>query len=187
LHNIKSHIPNCITILRIIGTMFLSFLEPTGTPFLIVYTFCGFTDVLDGTLARMLKVTSVQGAVLDSISDLYFYCVMLGRVLPLAWSAIHPLTLGLIAFAGLLRFSVYLFAYFKFNVFSSQHTFGNKATGFCVFLFPYVALQSEACTNVFCAVVALIGTLATLEELFIHLTSKEYSPWRKTLFPMPKK
>ena len=184
LRSLKPHIPNCITILRIIGSLILLFLDPHNSAFLIVYSFCGITDVLDGTLARLLKVTSSQGAVLDTISDLFFYCVMLSRVLPLAWSEFQTLTLALIAFAVTLRIIVYLVAYFKFNVFSSLHTYGNKFTGFCVFLFPYVVLLFNWNTNTFCQIVAVIGTLVTLEELLIHLTSPKYSPWRKTIFSL---
>ncbi len=179
---LKKHIPNCITILRIIGTLALFLIDPHDSAFLILYTFCGFTDVLDGTLARLLKVTSPQGAILDSISDLFYYCVMLGRVLPLAWSELQPFTLGLIVFAILLRIAVYLTAYFKFTVFSSLHTYGNKFTGFCVFLFPYAVLFFHWNIKIFCLIVAIIGTLVTFEELLIHLTSKTYSPWRKSIF-----
>ena len=182
MRGIKKHIPNCITILRIIGTLALLLIEPHAPAFLIVYTFCGATDVLDGMLARLLKVTSTQGAILDSISDLFFYIVMLGRMLPLVWSRLQPLSLILIGVALLLRLAVYLTAYFKFNVFSSLHTYGNKFTGFCVFLFPYVLFLTKIEPNTYCMIVAVIGALVSLEELLIHLTSKKYSPWRKTIF-----
>ena len=61
-----SCIPNFITVLRIIGTFALLFLSPAELSFLIIYLVCGLTDILDGWLARKLKVTSVMGSRLDT-------------------------------------------------------------------------------------------------------------------------
>ena len=74
-----------VTSLRIVAAIILAFL-PWGTRrFMIVYTFAGLTDVLDGWLARKNQTASEFGARLDSIADLLFYGVLLIRMLPLLY------------------------------------------------------------------------------------------------------
>lgn len=50
--------------------------------FLVIYTFAGLTDVLDGWIARKTGSASEFGARLDSVSDLLFYGVILIRFFP---------------------------------------------------------------------------------------------------------
>ena len=64
--------PNICTMLRIVGTVGLLLIRPLTLPFYLLYTFCGITDVLDGTIARATNSTSEFGARLDSISDPIF-------------------------------------------------------------------------------------------------------------------
>ena len=45
-------LPNAITMIRIIGTFFLLFLEVFSEAFYVIYTICGISDVLDGFTAR---------------------------------------------------------------------------------------------------------------------------------------
>ena len=77
------NIPNCITILRIIGTASLIFITPLSVPFFIIYTVSGISDVLDGTIARLTKNETTFGKRLDSIADLAFYAVMLIKIFPI--------------------------------------------------------------------------------------------------------
>ena len=75
-------IPNCITLLRMVSTVIMAFLEPLSKEFFAVYTFAGITDILDGFIARITKTVSKFGAKLDSVADLLFYAVMLLKILP---------------------------------------------------------------------------------------------------------
>ena len=43
---------------------------------MILYFICGFTDILDGYIARKTKTESNFGTKLDTISDLLFFIVM---------------------------------------------------------------------------------------------------------------
>ena len=80
MEKLKNNIPNIVTILRILGTLALLFVPFASKQFYIIYIFCGITDVLDGFLARQLKVSSDLGSKLDSISDLVFYFVILAKL-----------------------------------------------------------------------------------------------------------
>lgn len=80
MKNIKQYIPNALTILRIILTPIIII---TGVfknteiviALIIVAT---LTDLLDGTLARKWKVTSLIGAKLDAVADKLFAISIIG-------------------------------------------------------------------------------------------------------------
>lgn len=68
---------NIITVCRIILSIILIFLTPNSSPFYMVYILCGFTDMLDGFVARKTHSESDIGAKLDSIADITFVAVCL--------------------------------------------------------------------------------------------------------------
>lgn len=75
-------VANGVTLLRIIGTIVLIFVNIMSPLFLVIYTLTGLTDVLDGRLARRTGTASPFGAKLDSIADLLFYTVVLIKSVP---------------------------------------------------------------------------------------------------------
>lgn len=160
-------LPNCITSLRIIGTLVLLLIEPLSAAFFVIYSLTGVTDVLDGYVARKTGCVTSFGAKLDSIADLLFYAVMLIRIFPVMWVRLPVeiwFAVGLILVIRIISYSV---AASKTGEFASLHTYMNKFTGFAVFCVPYVILQPFAVPV--CCVVCLIGALASAEELMIHL------------------
>ncbi len=177
---LSAYLPNAISCLRIISALGLLFTRPLSTPFFILYTLCGVTDVLDGTLARAMGCTSDVGAVLDSVSDLLFYAIMMVKVFPLLLERLSVVMwcigIGVVVF----RAATYLVAAWKFRRFAALHTYLNKITGFAVFSIPYLMLVTDA--DIACIPAAVFGFLGTLEELLMHLTSKQYTPGRKTIF-----
>ena len=64
-----THLPNIITLLRIIGSISLLLCDVTGVAFWIIYGFCGISDIADGWLARKLKCVTKTGALLDSLAS----------------------------------------------------------------------------------------------------------------------
>ncbi|MGN0687033.1 MAG: CDP-alcohol phosphatidyltransferase family protein [Oscillospiraceae bacterium] len=171
---------NCITLLRIVGTVLVMFFKPLGLPFLVVYTFTGLTDVLDGWIARRTGTASEFGAKLDSVADLLFYAAMLIKLCPLLLPRL-PAQLWWAA-GGVLavRICSYCTAALKFHRFASLHTYLNKLTGAAVFLLPYSILPD--CAAAYCTAACAAALLASVEELIIHLSSKSYIPDRKSLF-----
>ena len=169
---IPTWLPNSITCLRILGAIVLLFLTPLSTAFYIVYTVAGLSDALDGWLARRTNTTSSLGKKLDSIADLVFYTVMLVLLLPVLWERLPLEIWVLIAVILAVRIAAYLVAAIRYHRFASLHTYLNKITGGAVFLVPYILLLP---IDVFlCGVVCVIGLLASIEELLIHLRSRDY-------------
>ncbi len=172
-------IPNFITSMRIVGTICLLFLKPFSISFYVVYTLCGLSDVLDGLIARLTKKTTEFGAKLDSVADIMFYAVMLIQIFPVLWGLLPKTIWNIVAGVLLIRCISYITAAIKYKRFASQHTYMNKLTGAAVFSVPYFLTYTG--DVIACFAVCVIAGLASLEELLIHLFSKEYKPERKTI------
>lgn len=180
----KFTIPNIITSIRIVGAIYLFFADSMSTTFFILYTLCGISDVIDGWVARATKSTSEFGAKLDSIADLLFYAVMAVHIFP---ALLRDLPIQLWCVAGgvvTARILIYLFVAIKYRRFAAIHTYMNKITGFVIFVMPYFIVYSA--TVLICSIVAVISSLATLEELLIHLFSKVYPAGVKTIWQIRK-
>lgn len=161
-------IPNALTFLRIVGALCLIFLKPLFGAFLLLYFFCGISDVLDGVIARATKTTSTFGRTLDSIADLFFYAVMLIRVFPVMYEALPRwiwfIVLGII----LVRIASYSVAFVKTGRFSAVHNVMNKISGVFVFLIPFFIFFGEIFTY-YAFFVCLVTATASVNELFIHI------------------
>lgn len=178
-------LPNAITMIRIIGTFFLLFLEVFSEAFYVIYTICGISDVLDGFTARMMKSSTDFGARLDSAADLFFYAVMICKLRSFLWQELPRKIWFVVGLIILLRIVSYTMAAWKYHRFASQHTYLNKLTGAVVFLLPYMAIGKFLV--VFSFLICIVAMIATVEELCIHLRSKEYHPNRKSIWTVYEK
>ena len=167
-----SMLPNLITSVRILGTFCLLFTKPFTVAFYIIYTLSGLSDLLDGFVARKLKLQSELGSKLDSIADLIFYAVMLLRIFPILLKVLPRALWTAVSIVILTRALAYTVAAVKYKRFASQHTWLNKASGAAVFLIPYI-INLEYAVPI-CFVLCSIAGLASAEELLIHLVNKSY-------------
>lgn len=176
----RERIPNYITGLRIVGALILPWMQLFSVGFFILYSVCGVSDVADGVLARKMKVESDFGAKLDSVSDLLFYSVMMFKVVPYVYR--HHAHYSVWVVAGItvaVRIISYLLVAFKYHRFAAIHTYANKLTGLAVFSLPY--LLGFGNVTAVSLTTAVIGLVASSEELLIHATSKEYNPEKKSI------
>jgi len=131
-HKIWKQIPNCVTILRMVSCVALLFLPPMGRCFVALYLFAGFTDMLDGWLARKLNASTDFGSKLDSVADLLFVVCCAVKL----WPLLHlPMALwmllGVIVMARLTNLMISIKRFHK-PVF--LHTIANKLTGLLLFV-----------------------------------------------------
>jgi Phosphatidylserine synthase len=66
----RRNLANFITAIRIICGVVVLFFPAFSNWFYIIYLLGGFTDAIDGTVARKLGQTSVFGARLDTVADI---------------------------------------------------------------------------------------------------------------------
>ena len=176
----KVNIANMFTSMRILGAIFLLFIEPFNTAFYVIYTVSGVTDALDGFIARQTNTASELGAKLDSIADLCFYIVMLVRILPKLIEILPRIIWWFVAFAVLVRIAAYVVAAIKYRKFASLHTWLNKTTSAMIFAVPYVIPTVLAVP--YCWICCIIGGIASIEELSLHILVKKYSTSVKSVF-----
>ncbi len=163
------HIANILTGCRIFGSILLLFFPAFSLGFYITYILCGFSDMIDGTIARKTNSTGKLGSQLDTIADFIFVAVCLFQLLP----AIHiPPWLriwgGVIA---AIKISNILWGYVFKKQFISLHTIMNKATGLLLFLLPLTI--SFAGWKYIAIAVCSIATLSAIEEGFYVITDRE--------------
>ena len=168
----RLNIANCITSIRIIGTICLLFTQPFSREFFIIYSICGLSDVFDGFVARITKTVTDFGAKLDSVADLSFYAVMVLKIFPALIEKLPGEIWYAVTVIVLLRVFSYIVVAIKYKKFASLHTILNKITGFAIFFIPYMLSTSIAVP--YCITACTISGISTLQEMILHLTSNEY-------------
>jgi CDP-diacylglycerol--glycerol-3-phosphate 3-phosphatidyltransferase len=172
------NVPNIITALRIILSVYLFFIEPFSIVFYILYIACGLSDVLDGYIARKTNTSSKLGSRMDTIADSIMVAVLFSKLLPII--RIPSMILGWIIVILIIRIVSIIIVYNKFHTFAILHTLANKATGIILFCFPifYPIIDITALTYFIC----ICASISAVEEFFIHLTSKDLLNDRKSIF-----
>ena len=154
------HIANILTGCRILGSILLLFFPAFSLVFYIIYLFCGFSDMIDGTIARKTNSISKFGSQLDTVADFIFVVVSIIKLSP----AIHIpgwlwIWSGVIA---IIKISNIIWGYVSKKQFISMHTIMNKATGLLLFLLPltisFVELKYTA------IVVCSVATFSAIQE-----------------------
>jgi len=163
------HVANILTGCRILGSILLLFFPAFSAAFYIIYLFCGFSDMVDGTIARKTNSTSRFGSQLDTIADLIFVMASLFKLLP----AIHIpgwlwIWIGVIA---VIRIGNILWGYLSKKQFISLHTIMNKATGLLLFLLPLTISFMEL--KYTAIAVCSIATLSAMQEGFYIIVDRE--------------
>jgi phosphatidylglycerophosphate synthase len=164
-------LPDFITLSRLVLTPVLWVLALLGErPLLgVLVAVAGFTDILDGFLARRLGRTSRWGSQFDSIADIVLiasitiWLVMLrpdfyreyGTVL-LAWAALALVTL--------------VVGWVRFRRFADMHLYSAKAAGFVGYLFVIYLLMFDGPAAPFFYVAIGLAFAGTGETLLVMLT-----------------
>ena len=175
----KCNVADTVTSTRMAASFFLLFLPLKSIWFLVIYTFAGLTDVLDGWIARKTGSASKFGAKLDSVSDLLFYSVILIRFFPVLYQILPGRIWYAVTGIVIVRLTSYVTAAVKYHCFASLHTWLNKLTGVAVFLLPYVLFSSLRVA--YCWAVCILAVAASAEELAMHLLGTDYMADRKSL------
>ena len=154
------HLANIITISRIFCSILILFYPPFSSQFYKLYIYNGLSDMLDGTIARLLNSASKLGAKLDTISDFFFAIVSLIKLLPFItlskWIWIWTLIVFLIKMANLVS------SYIIHKRFLVEHSLMNKFTGLILFLFPLSIPWIDLKISAF--IICFIATFAAIEE-----------------------
>lgn len=169
---------NVITLIRIGLATSLLFIRKYSPFFLIVYTICGFTDILDGYIARKTRTESNFGAKLDTIADLLFFIIMFIIMFDILVKDIICQVFIIIIL--LIKIISIIIVLKKYNKFAILHTYANKLTGLLLFFIPYFIYLNNA--NIIVYIIGIIALLSSIEELTINIKSKKLDLNKKSIF-----
>ena len=154
------HIANILTSCRVLGSVLLLFFPVFSLPFYILYLFCGFSDMIDGSVARKTNSNSSFGAKFDTIADFIFMIIVCYKLLP----AIHiPLWEWIwIIVISVIKLSNIIWGLIRTKSLISVHSILNKITGFVLFLLPLTMQFVELKYSL--SIICLIATFAAIQE-----------------------
>ena len=125
---------NIITSCRILCSILLLFVPAFSPMFYILYLVAGFTDMIDGTIARKTGTANEFGSRLDTLADIAFVVVCMIKLFPVliipTWLCIW---IGVIAIIKVFNI---ISEYIVQKKFVAKHTIMNKVTGAVLFVFP---------------------------------------------------
>ena len=154
------HIANILTGCRILGSILLLFFSAFSAEFYILYLLCGFSDMIDGTIARKTNSTSQLGSQLDTIADLIFVVVAIFKLLPVihlpGWLWIWGGAIAVIKLANI------VLGFVRRKKLVALHTVLNKTTGFVLFILPLTFTFVKPTYTVL--VICCLATIAAMQE-----------------------
>ena len=162
-------IANIITISRILCSVCMLFCPVFSICFYVMYLFCGFTDMVDGTIARKTKSASEFGARLDTVGDFVFAAVCFVKILPVVPFPVW-LWIWIIAIAAI-KTGTAVWNWVCNKKVVSVHTILNKATGFLLFLFPLTLGIIDPLYGA--VIVCSLATVSAINEAYLTRTGRE--------------
>lgn len=163
------HIANILTGFRILCSILLLYFPVFSSGFYITYLLSGFSDMIDGTIARKANSASEFGSRFDTIADLVFVTSSLIKLLPVI--NISKWLWMWIAAIAIIKISNMIWGYISKKQFISLHTTMNKATGLLLFLLPLTLSFMELKYSAI-AVCAIATFSAIQEGLYMGTTCK---------------
>ena len=160
---------NIITMCRILGSVLLLFVPAFSKAFYGIYLLCGFSDMIDGTIARKTNSASEWGAKIDTAADLAFVTAALIQILPAIqmpqWLWIWGGAIAMIKIGNIVWGTA------SQKRFLALHTMMNKMAGLLLFLLPlslsFVELKYSSLT------VCSVATLAAVQETVYIAAGRE--------------
>ncbi|MCL2570090.1 MAG: CDP-alcohol phosphatidyltransferase family protein [Firmicutes bacterium] len=167
------HIPNILGVLRILMTIPIIFLTPFGIVSMVLYMGAGFTDMIDGPLARRIKDgRSQMGATLDSVADMLLVIVAIVFLMPAMdiWGWLFLFYIIALSF----KIGSGFVGYVKHKEMVLLHTYTNKLLGFLLFITPilYFFFGPSLALNIYIIFVGVVIFVITTEEILINLMLK---------------
>ena len=170
---LRTNAANLITLFRLVSTLPLTYLSFAGqrNSFLILYLTAGFSDALDGYVARRLKTQSELGRKLDSLADDLFIpaSILWAYLFKIDYNQfIRPILL-LVSYFILVQ----IVSLIKFKRFNTLHLLIIKIIFMPgILLFTYI-IWSGSIPLVLAQIFFIMATLQLTENLLILIISKD--------------
>ncbi len=164
------NIVNILTLSRIIFSILMAMNYNNKIILVILFLYCGLSDILDGYLARRYNVDSDNGAKMDTIADLVFFCVIMYILLIMVPIEILSKFIVYIVITFILKVIAIIIAWYKYKEFVILHTILNKITGILIFISTLIFFIYNN-VNIY-YIVIISSAIASIEEIIINLQEK---------------
>ena len=166
----KKYIANIITASRIVFSLPLLLIPLSSAWFYALYLLCGFSDMVDGTVARRTNSATQFGARLDTVSDFVFMTVALIKFVP----RLHiPVWLWIwIGIIAMIKLGNVVWGFVRTKKLISPHTILNKVAGLLLFLLP-VTISFVDLTYIL-PIVCTVATVAAIHEVYFTYSEKKH-------------
>ena len=159
----KKQIANIVSSCRILFSICLLFCQEFSVGFYCIYLLCGFTDMVDGVIARKTNAVSGFGANLDTASDFIFFAVALIKLMPIIhipkWIWVWIVVIAIIRICNVILGFIYK------KKLISLHTVMNKTTGLLLFLLPLTLQFVEIKYSLIA--VCIVATVSAIQEGYL--------------------
>ncbi len=179
-------IPNALSLARLFGVpllFFLVHLEQIAW-FIGWYLFLGFTDFLDGKLARLWNQTSRLGSHLDSLGDVAYYLATAWFFLQLFPGYLKPNIVWIVVLALVAGAAVGM-SWYRTGRITFVHTWLNQANG--AFVVAAFLLSFYGDTTHLIRIVLIMASAGFAEIFLIFLRFGDVHPDTRTIFHMQEK
>lgn len=159
---------NVITSFRILISASLIFCPVFSPAFYALYLAAGFSDMIDGTVARLTNTASEFGAKLDTVADFVFVAVCMIKIFP---KMILPLWIYLwIAIIAAIKIFNIAVCLIKQKQFPAIHSIMNKMAGVLLFVLPLTmqTIDLKYSASLVCA----FATFAAIQETYLIIKAK---------------
>jgi len=173
----KQQIPNILSSFRIILSPLLLIPAIIYRPaiYFPLYAFIFFTDILDGRIARRLRIESALGTKLDSLGDILFFACAFGSVI-ISPLVVETRVLISMAIGFGLYFVLALATFVKFKVLNAtMHTYFAKLLVLALAIIIPISMAMGRISFPVVAVYVGLTVLNVIEGLAIVVTSKTYN------------
>lgn len=159
---------NFVTALRIIFSVALLFFPAFSPAFYVLYLSAGFTDMIDGTIARKTNTVSDLGSRLDTVADFVLTVASLVKLIPVldipTWIYIW---VGIIAIIKIINTAS---GFIVQKRLVAVHSVMNKVTGLFLFILPLtVSIIDLKYSGAF---VCALATFSAIQEGHFIRTNK---------------
>ena len=154
---------NILTSIRIICGLLILIFPAFSKWYFALYLIGGFTDAIDGTVARKMGTASDFGSKFDTVADFIFTVAVVVKI-------IHALYIPVwliiwIAIIALIKIGCHLAGYIKYHEFKTVHSILNKICGGIAFIVPLFiggdyAWQAKAAAVIITCILTSIAAIA---------------------------
>lgn len=181
------NVPNLISLYRLLVFPVILFMAITGQEkwFVILLCISLVSDVLDGNIARFLKLQTNFGAALDNLADICTYAMALLGLFLFKWTVIEPHAWILYLFLGVFILS-YMIAFYRFGKIPGLHLYSAVSAGYIQSAFFFVLFVFGFYPWMYYLAVGW-GVIAYVEKILVLLRLDDIKIGVKGLYWLIKK